>query len=156
MGISGVTLKRIIPGRFFLVSVTSNLNKKWHINRLVLNEHIRSCSPLGDDEQSKQMLSSWEDEQVAELTNNRFVAIKVDAKRWWIPDAFSARGVSFFIPHTRDLCRFQCEIEYFCLLQWDVCPVLTDLYPFWNYSFAIMLMTVDYRLWSWCIRCRHV
>ncbi|XP_053353405.1 UBX domain-containing protein 4 [Clarias gariepinus] len=34
----------------------------------------------GDDEQSKQMLSSWEDEQVAELTNNCFVAIKVDAK----------------------------------------------------------------------------
>ncbi|XP_062861695.1 UBX domain-containing protein 4 [Trichomycterus rosablanca] len=34
----------------------------------------------GDDEQSTQMLSSWEDEQVAELTNNCFVAIKVDAK----------------------------------------------------------------------------
>ncbi|KAF5890243.1 UBX domain-containing protein 4, partial [Clarias magur] len=34
----------------------------------------------GDDEQSKQMLSSWEDEQVVELTNNCFVAIKVDAK----------------------------------------------------------------------------
>ncbi|MCJ8732228.1 hypothetical protein PDJAM_G00208890 [Pangasius djambal] len=34
----------------------------------------------GDDEQSKQMLSSWEDERVAELTNNCFVAIKVDAK----------------------------------------------------------------------------
>ncbi|KAB5576767.1 hypothetical protein PHYPO_G00202260 [Pangasianodon hypophthalmus] len=34
----------------------------------------------GDDEQSKQMLSSWEDEHVAELTNNCFVAIKVDAK----------------------------------------------------------------------------
>ncbi|KAG7331472.1 hypothetical protein KOW79_005441 [Hemibagrus wyckioides] len=34
----------------------------------------------GDDEQSIQMLSSWEDERVAELTNNCFVAIKVDAK----------------------------------------------------------------------------
>ncbi|XP_053482458.1 UBX domain-containing protein 4 [Ictalurus furcatus] len=34
----------------------------------------------GDDEQSRQMLSSWEDEQVSELTNNCFVAIKVDAK----------------------------------------------------------------------------
>ncbi|XP_060785268.1 zinc-binding protein A33-like isoform X1 [Neoarius graeffei] len=34
----------------------------------------------GDDEQSTQMLSSWEDERVAELTNNCFIAIKVDAK----------------------------------------------------------------------------
>ncbi|XP_049340981.1 UBX domain-containing protein 4 [Astyanax mexicanus] len=34
----------------------------------------------GDDEQSKQMLFSWEDEQVAELTDNCCVAIKVDAK----------------------------------------------------------------------------
>lgn len=34
----------------------------------------------GDDEQSNQMLSSWEDEQVAELTDNCCVAIKVDAK----------------------------------------------------------------------------
>ncbi|KAF7709907.1 hypothetical protein HF521_016757 [Silurus meridionalis] len=34
----------------------------------------------GEDEQSRQMLSSWEDESVAELTNNCFVAIKVDAK----------------------------------------------------------------------------
>ncbi|XP_066497417.1 UBX domain-containing protein 4 [Hoplias malabaricus] len=34
----------------------------------------------GDDEQSTQMLSSWEDDRVAELTNNCFVAIKVDAK----------------------------------------------------------------------------
>ncbi|XP_047671214.1 UBX domain-containing protein 4 isoform X2 [Tachysurus fulvidraco] len=38
------------------------------------------CSSLGDDEQSTQMLSSWEDERVAELTDNCFVAIKVDAK----------------------------------------------------------------------------
>lgn len=34
----------------------------------------------GEDEQSTQLLSSWEDEQIAELTNNCFVAIKVDAK----------------------------------------------------------------------------
>ncbi|KAI4887752.1 hypothetical protein NFI96_023694 [Prochilodus magdalenae] len=34
----------------------------------------------GDDEQSTQMLSSWEDERIAELTNNCCVAIKVDAK----------------------------------------------------------------------------
>ncbi|TSM60543.1 UBX domain-containing protein 4 [Bagarius yarrelli] len=34
----------------------------------------------GEDEQSKQLLSSWQDEGVAELTNNCFVAIKVDAK----------------------------------------------------------------------------
>ncbi|XP_072542639.1 UBX domain-containing protein 4 [Salminus brasiliensis] len=34
----------------------------------------------GDDEQSMQMLSSWEDDHVAELTDNCCVAIKVDAK----------------------------------------------------------------------------
>ncbi|KAL2081250.1 hypothetical protein ACEWY4_023103 [Coilia grayii] len=34
----------------------------------------------GDDEQSAQMMSSWEDERVAEASNNSFVAIKVDAK----------------------------------------------------------------------------
>ncbi|XP_062390718.1 UBX domain-containing protein 4 [Sardina pilchardus] len=34
----------------------------------------------GDDELSAQMMSSWEDEQVSEASNNSFVAIKVDAK----------------------------------------------------------------------------
>lgn len=34
----------------------------------------------GDDEQSAQMTSSWEDAQVTEASNNSFVAIKVDAK----------------------------------------------------------------------------
>ncbi|XP_076119610.1 UBX domain-containing protein 4 [Alosa pseudoharengus] len=34
----------------------------------------------GDDELSAQMMSSWEDEQVTEASNNSFVAIKVDAK----------------------------------------------------------------------------
>lgn len=47
----------------------------------VLTEYVFLFLPLGDDEQSTQMLSSWEDERVSELTNNSFVAIKVDAKR---------------------------------------------------------------------------
>ncbi|XP_030642706.1 UBX domain-containing protein 4 isoform X2 [Chanos chanos] len=34
----------------------------------------------GDDEQSTQLMSSWEDDSVAEATNNSCVAIKVDAK----------------------------------------------------------------------------
>ncbi|XP_036396664.1 UBX domain-containing protein 4-like isoform X2 [Megalops cyprinoides] len=34
----------------------------------------------GDDEQSTQMLSSWEDGRVAEATDHCFVAIKIDAK----------------------------------------------------------------------------
>ncbi|XP_066543459.1 UBX domain-containing protein 4 isoform X2 [Amia ocellicauda] len=34
----------------------------------------------GDDEQSIQMVSSWEDERVGEATANSFVAIKIDAK----------------------------------------------------------------------------
>ncbi|XP_041118093.1 UBX domain-containing protein 4-like isoform X1 [Polyodon spathula] len=34
----------------------------------------------GEDDQSTQMLSSWEDEKVAEATTQSFVAIKVDAK----------------------------------------------------------------------------
>lgn len=37
---------------------------------------------LGDDEQSAQMMSSWEDARVTEESNNSFVAIKVDAKRY--------------------------------------------------------------------------
>ncbi|XP_033858222.3 UBX domain-containing protein 4-like isoform X2 [Acipenser ruthenus] len=34
----------------------------------------------GDDDQSTQMLSSWEDDKVAEATAQSFVAIKIDAK----------------------------------------------------------------------------
>ncbi|XP_012674436.2 UBX domain-containing protein 4 [Clupea harengus] len=34
----------------------------------------------GDDEPSTQMMSSWEDDQVTETSNNSFVAIKIDAK----------------------------------------------------------------------------
>ncbi|KAJ8349809.1 hypothetical protein SKAU_G00249390 [Synaphobranchus kaupii] len=34
----------------------------------------------GDDEQSTQMMSSWDDDRVAQATENCFVAIKIDAK----------------------------------------------------------------------------
>ncbi|KAJ8415037.1 hypothetical protein AAFF_G00007350 [Aldrovandia affinis] len=34
----------------------------------------------GDDEQSTQMISSWEDDRVVEATGHTFVAIKIDAK----------------------------------------------------------------------------
>lgn len=36
----------------------------------------------GDDEQSTQMAESWEDEKVTEASSNRFVAIKIDTKRF--------------------------------------------------------------------------
>uniref|UniRef100_A0AAR2JFH2 UBX domain-containing protein 4 n=1 Tax=Pygocentrus nattereri TaxID=42514 RepID=A0AAR2JFH2_PYGNA len=47
---------------------------------IFLTTAVVSLLPLGDDEQSKQMLSSWEDDRMAELTDNCCVAIKVDAK----------------------------------------------------------------------------
>ncbi|RXN00178.1 UBX domain-containing protein 4 [Acipenser ruthenus] len=40
----------------------------------------------GDDDQSTQMLSSWEDDKVAEATAQSFVAIKIDAKSFFIGD----------------------------------------------------------------------
>ncbi|MGH0142106.1 UNVERIFIED_CONTAM: hypothetical protein FKN15_041280 [Acipenser sinensis] len=40
----------------------------------------------GEDDQSTQMLSSWEDEKVAEATSQSFVAIKIDAKSFFIGD----------------------------------------------------------------------
>ncbi|KAK5601964.1 hypothetical protein CRENBAI_018399 [Crenichthys baileyi] len=36
----------------------------------------------GEDEQSKQLMSSWEDDRVSEEAQNCCVAIKVDAKRY--------------------------------------------------------------------------
>ncbi|MGH0128783.1 UNVERIFIED_CONTAM: hypothetical protein FKN15_046595 [Acipenser sinensis] len=39
-----------------------------------------------EDDQSTQMLSSWEDEKVAEATSQSFVAIKIDAKSFFIGD----------------------------------------------------------------------
>lgn len=37
----------------------------------------------GEDQQSAQLMSSWEDEQVSEAALNCCVAIRVDAKRYW-------------------------------------------------------------------------
>ncbi|KAL4618022.1 UBX domain-containing protein 4 [Arapaima gigas] len=39
----------------------------------------------GDDEQSSHLMSSWEDQKVAEATSSSFVAIKIDAKRYLEP-----------------------------------------------------------------------
>uniref|UniRef100_A0A3Q2Q8E7 Uncharacterized protein n=1 Tax=Fundulus heteroclitus TaxID=8078 RepID=A0A3Q2Q8E7_FUNHE len=36
----------------------------------------------GEDEQSKQLMSSWEDDSISEAAQNCCVAIKVDAKRY--------------------------------------------------------------------------
>lgn len=36
----------------------------------------------GDDEQSAQLMASWEDDRVSEAALNCCVAIKVDAKRY--------------------------------------------------------------------------
>jgi len=38
--------------------------------------------PPGEDEQSAQLQSSWEEDQVSEAAQNCCVAIKVDAKRY--------------------------------------------------------------------------
>ncbi|KPP65469.1 UBX domain-containing protein 4-like [Scleropages formosus] len=38
----------------------------------------------GDDEQSSHLMSSWEDQRVSDATSNCFVAIKIDAKSFFI------------------------------------------------------------------------
>lgn len=40
----------------------------------------------GEDEQSSQLMASWEDHQVSEAAQNSCVAIKVDAKRYMYLD----------------------------------------------------------------------
>ncbi|KAH0621360.1 hypothetical protein JD844_022544 [Phrynosoma platyrhinos] len=44
--------------------------------------HLLNFLPTGDDEQSREMAASWENEKVTEAGTDGFVAIKIDTKRF--------------------------------------------------------------------------